>query len=51
MIDLIENQMEKAEEEIHEKPYQVIYYNDKIIQSLVMEDRRLNIYPLNIWST
>ena len=39
--------MKEAEVEIHEKPYQIIYYKDRTIQLMDLEYERLELYPLN----
>ena len=47
LIDMIENLMDKVEFKIQEKPCQIIYFTDKIIQNLDLEDKRLNLYLFN----
>ena len=47
LIDIIKILIKEAKVEINEKPYWIIYYNDKTIQLMDLEYGRLKLYPLN----
>lgn len=43
---MIEDMMQKIDVQVHEIPHRVIYYKNKILQTLSLEDERLNLYPV-----
>ena len=47
LIERFEELMNEVEVEIHEKPYRIIYYKDRTIQLMDLEEERLELYPLN----